>query len=92
MHPRPSPRLGCSLVHMANGFNSVSKKVIFQEFYVACGDIIQFIPFAHALYVFEFPLFYSHYIHESDVIIIPSTMGTHQGDILGKNIIQFNPF
>ncbi len=28
-------------------------------------------------------MFYSHHNREGDVIVIPSTMGTHQGDPLG---------
>jgi hypothetical protein len=62
---------------MANAFNSVSKRVIFQKLYVTGGDIMQFIPFVCAFYVFESPLFYNHYNHEGDVIVIPFAMGTH---------------
>jgi hypothetical protein len=54
----------------------MSKGIIFQELHVAGGDIIQFIPFVCAFYAFKFPLFYSHYNREGDVIIIPSAMGT----------------
>jgi hypothetical protein len=67
-------------------------RVIFQELHVTSGDIVQFIPFVHAFYAFEYPMFYSHHNHEGDVIIIPSTMGTHQGDPLGGGIICFSPF
>jgi hypothetical protein len=65
--------------------------VIFQELRVATGDIIQLIPFVHAFYAFESPLFYGHHNHECDVTIIPSTMGTCQNDPLG-GIIHFSPF
>jgi hypothetical protein len=41
------------------------------------------IPFVRALYAFKFPLIYNHCNHENDVIIIPFTMGTHQGDPFG---------
>jgi len=68
---------------MGNTFNLVSKGVIFQELHVASGDIIHFIPFVRAFYVFVSPLFYSHCNHESKVLIIPSTMETCQGDPLG---------
>jgi hypothetical protein len=40
-------------------------------------------PFVRAFYAFESLLFYSHRNRESDVIIIPSAMGIHQGDPLG---------
>jgi len=66
-----------------NGFNLVSKGVIFQEFHALGGFIIQLIPFVRAFYEFESPLFYSHHNHDGDVMIIPSAMGTHQGDPLG---------
>jgi hypothetical protein len=60
----------------------MSKGVIIQEFCVVGGDIKQLIRFVHAFYAFESPLFYSHYNCESDVIVIPFTMGIHQGDPL----------
>ncbi len=68
---------------MANVFNLVLRRIIFQNLHAACGDIIQFIPCFHAFYAFESPLFYSHHNHENEVTIIPSAMGTHQGGILG---------
>ncbi len=45
---------------------------------------MQFIRFVHVFYAFEFPMFYSHHNRESKVTIIPSTMGTHQGDPLKR--------
>jgi len=68
---------------VANVFNSVSKEVIFQELHAIGEDIIQLIPFVHAFYAFEFPMFYNHCNHEGEVIVIPFTMGTHQCDPLG---------
>ncbi len=59
------------------------KGVIFQKLCTKIGDMIQLIPFVHAFYAFESPLFYSHHNCESEVIVIPSTMGTHQGHPLG---------
>ncbi len=44
---------------------------------------MQLIPFVCAFYAFEFPMFYSHHNCEGDVTVIPSAMGTHQGDPLG---------
>jgi hypothetical protein len=61
----------------------MSRPVIFQKNNTS-QDIIQLIPFVHAFYVFEFPLFYSHCNWECDVIVIPFAMGTCQGDPLGK--------
>jgi hypothetical protein len=57
--------------------------VIFQKRRVVGGDIIQFIPFVHAFYAFESPMFYSHCNREGNVKIIPFAMGTCQGDPWG---------
>jgi hypothetical protein len=67
---------------MAIVFNLVLRRVIFQEFRVTCGDIIQLIFFDRAFYAFKFLLFYNHYSCESDVIIIPFAMGVRQVDPL----------
>jgi len=67
---------------VANAFNSVSKGVIFQKLCVVNGDIIQFIFFVHAFNAFESFMFYSHCNCESNVIVIPFTMGIYQGDPL----------
>jgi hypothetical protein len=56
------------------------KGVTFQKLCVVGGDIIQFIPFVRAFYAFKFLLFYYHRNSEGDVTIIPSAMGTRQGD------------
>jgi hypothetical protein len=68
---------------VANTFNSVLRKIIFQELRATCGDIIQFIPFVHAFYAFEYPLFYNHHNCEGDVTIIPFAMGIRHGDPWG---------
>jgi len=47
--------------------------------YATYEDIIRLIPF---FYAFESPLFYNHHNRDGDVIIIPSIMGTHQGNLL----------
>jgi hypothetical protein len=60
----------------------MSRGVIFQELCAIGGDIIQLIPFVHAFYAFESPLFYSHHNRGYDVTIIPFAMETHQGDPL----------
>jgi hypothetical protein len=49
-------------------------------------------PFVHAFYAFEFPLFYNHHNRESDVTIIPSAMVTHQGDPLGVALFALAHF
>ncbi len=61
----------------------MSRGVIFQEFHVRGGDIIQIIPFVCAFYAFESPLFYNHHNCEGVVEVIPYAMGLHQGDPLG---------
>jgi hypothetical protein len=44
---------------------------------------MQLIPFIHAFYAFESPLFYNHHNCEGDIIVIPFAMGACQGDPLG---------
>jgi hypothetical protein len=61
---------------VGNAFNSVFRKVIFEKIHVTSENIMQIIPFVHAFYAFEYPLFYNHYNCEGDVIIIPFAMGT----------------
>jgi hypothetical protein len=70
----------------------VLRKVIFQKLHAIGRDIIQFIPFVHAFYAFESLLFYSHRNCGGDVTIIPSAMGTHQGDPLGGALFAFVHF
>jgi hypothetical protein len=67
---------------VAKAFNLVFKRVVFQKLHVTSGDIIQFIPFVHVFYAFESHMFYSRHNRESDVTIIPSTMGIRQSDPL----------
>lgn len=55
-------------------------------------DIIQFIHFLNAFYAFESLLFYSHYNHEGDVIIILFAMGIYQGHPLGKGLFTLAHF
>jgi hypothetical protein len=45
---------------VANTFNSMLKRVIFQKLRAVGEDIIQLIPFVCEFYVFEFHLFYNH--------------------------------
>ncbi len=79
MRHRPLPQLGCSYkLDVANVFNLVLRRVIFQELCVASGGIMQLIPFIrafYAFYAFEYLLFYNHHNHEGDVIVIPFAMG-----------------
>jgi hypothetical protein len=72
---------------MAKKFNSMSRRVIFHELHAASGSIVQLIPFVHAFYAFEFPLFYNHHNHEGDVTIIPFAMGICQGHPLGGHYL-----
>jgi len=69
---------------VANVFNLVLKGFIFQKLHVTGGDIIQRIPFVHAFYAFEFPLFYTHHNCEGNIMVIPSAMETCQGDPLRR--------
>ncbi len=53
---------------------------------------MQLIPFVPALYAFESPLFYSHHNHVGDVLVIFSTMGTREGDLLGRALFALTHF
>jgi hypothetical protein len=92
MHPKPSLQLGCFPTKYGKRFQFDVKRVIFQELHVANGDIMQRIPFVRAFYAFEFPLFYNHHNCEGDVIVIPSVLGTHQNDLLGKALFALAHF
>ncbi len=61
------------------------RRVIFQKLRATSGNIIQ-------LMSFKSPLFYNHHNHENDVTIIPSTMGTRQGDPLGAALFVLAHF
>ncbi len=74
---------------MTNAFNLVLRRVIFQELNALRVNIIQLSLFVHAFYAFESPLFYSHHNRDGDVMVIPSTMGIRQGDILGGALFAF---
>ncbi len=77
---------------MANTFNLVLKGVTFQELHVASGNIMQLIPFVHALYAFEFHVFYNHHNCVGNVLVIFFTMGTRQGDPLGGALFALAHF
>jgi len=64
------------------------RKVVFENFHATNEDIIQFIPFVHAFYAFECPLFYSDY--NSEMMLQWSHLLVKV--ILGGHIIRFNPF
>jgi len=68
------------------------KGILFQELHAAGGDIVQLIAFVCAFYVFKSHLFYGHCNCEGDVIIIPSTMGTRQGDLGGGELFALAHF
>jgi hypothetical protein len=53
---------------------------MFQE--LRGGEINQFFLFVNYFHTFEFPLYFTQYNQECDVINIMLAMGTHQGDPL----------
>ncbi len=83
MHFRPYFNWVIIQLNVANIFKLVSRGVIFQKLCAIGGNIMQLIPFVCALYAFESPLFHNHHNREGNVILLPSTMGTRQGDPLG---------
>ncbi len=72
---------------VANAFNLMLKEVIFQEFCVTNGDIIQLS--SCIFYIWISRLFYNDHNHEGDVTIILFAMGTHQGDHLGGHYLFY---
>ncbi len=70
----------------------MSKGVIFQELRAIGEDIMQLIIFVCVFYAFDFPMFYSHHNRESNVIVIPFTMGTYQNDPLGRALFTLTHF
>ncbi len=71
MHLRPSPRQGCFPTRHGKHFQFGVKKGHISKLGATSGDIIQLIPFVHAFYAFESPMFYNHHNHEGDIIVIP---------------------
>jgi hypothetical protein len=52
---------------------------MFQELYIASGDVVQPIPCVYTFYVFQSLLFYNNHNYEGDITMIPNLiMGTHQ--------------
>jgi hypothetical protein len=78
--------------NMVNTFNSMLRKVIFQELHVIGGNIMQPIPFDRAFNAFESPIFYNHRNCGGNITVIPSAMGTCQGDPLGGALFALAHF
>jgi hypothetical protein len=68
------------IMDVANTINYISRRVMFQKLHVAKCDIIQFIPFVHAFYAFNFPYIIAI------VIKMGMLMSSHQSWVLGKVI------
>jgi hypothetical protein len=47
------------------------------NFHAIMGTSYNLILFVYTFYAFEYPLFYSHHNRDGDIMVIPSTMGTH---------------
>jgi len=82
VHLGHSHQLGYSLARCGKHFQfGVKRGHISKTLCSKWGHIFTTL-FVH-FFTFESPLFYNHHSRESNVTIIPSTMGTHQGDHLG---------
>ncbi len=79
-------------LNITNAFNLVSKGVIFRKLHASGENIIQFLPFVHAFYAFESLLFYNHYNHDGNVMVIPSAMGICQNRLLGRALFALTHF
>jgi len=77
---------------VANTFNSMLRRVIFQKLCIVGEDITQLIHFVHVFYAFKTHMFYSHRNHDDNVRVIPFVMGTSQGDPLGVVLFALAQF
>ncbi len=84
MHLGPSPWLGCFSTRCGERFQFDVKKSHISKTSCSKWGHHAIIPLVHAFYAFESPTFYNHHNHEGEVTVIPSPMGTHQGDPLGR--------
>jgi hypothetical protein len=48
-------------VDIANAFNIISLRIIFQKMCVSSGQLFQFIPFVYFSYAPQFPLLFNHH-------------------------------
>jgi hypothetical protein len=67
-------------VNIANTFNTISHKAIFQELREMKGQLSQLFPFVHFFYGFKVPLFFNYHYSSRALSIIFSFMGICQGD------------
>jgi hypothetical protein len=83
MHLGSLPQLGCFLMNHRECLQFNIKRGHISKTSCNMWGHHTIVPFVHAFYAFESPLFYSHYNRDGDVTVIPSTMGIRQGDSLG---------
>ncbi len=83
MHHAPSPWLGCFPTTCGQHLQFNVKRGHISRTSCSRWKHDTIIPFVHAFYAFEFPLFYNHHNHEGNIIVIQSIMGTRQGGPLG---------
>ncbi len=67
-------------VDVANDFNNILCKVIFQRLQTIRGQLFHLFPFVNSFYAFQFPLFFSHHSLLEDLFIIFSFMGMCYSD------------
>jgi hypothetical protein len=70
-------------VDIANAFNIVYYKVIFQELHVASGQLFQFIPFIHSFFAPHLLLFLVTTPFKAICLFFNPSICTCQGDPLG---------
>jgi len=74
-------------VDVTNEFSFVSHTLMFQKLHVFRGDIVQLLYFVHSFNAFELWFF-----NNNEVIIILSTMGTHQGNFFHGPLFSLTHF
>ncbi len=70
-------------VDIANIFNIVPRRVIFQRLHVIGGQLFQDTTFVRSFYALQLLLFFSHHSSQGNLFVIQSFIGTYQGDLLG---------
>ncbi len=92
MHLKPLPQLGYFPTKRGKHVAFDGNKGHISKTLCTKWNIMQLIPFVHAFYAFEYPLFYNIHNRESDVTVFLFTMETRQGDPLGRALFALTHF
>ncbi len=79
-------------VDIANAFNTISRKTIFQELRATRGLIVTTFLFVRSFYGLHVPLYFNHHSSSRALFVILFSMGTCQGDPLVGPFFTFVHF